>query len=446
MNPVLSPADVKGLPVVGETELLVAGGGPAGVTAAIEAASCGVKTWLVEAAGYLGGSRTLTAVDTFYGFFSPGNEPLRVVGGLPWRIASAIVEDGDAFYRPNTYGAGTGITYDVEALKRLLDRMALEAGVDLAYHSLVGEIVMEDGRMSEVVLSSKQGRLRVRCESIIDCTGDADLAAMAGAPFEMAGRKGRPIQSLTTIFFMVNVDEEAASKVTHSDLVTLMQEANAGGRFELPREDGSIHRTPHRGVMQANMVRIPRVDPTSVEQITKGEIEGRRQAAEYARFLREMVPGFERASLFATSHHIGVRESRRIIGEYVLTEEDVLGGAQFADQIGLCAAPIEDHHAGSDTRWVYVGGPGFYGLPYRTLVPRDVDWLLVAGRCFSATHGAQASARNSAQAMLTGEAAGRAMAIALTEGIPPRLIDVDRLRKQLLEEGAVLSDPPAAPR
>jgi hypothetical protein len=189
------------------------------------------------------------------------------------------------------------------------------------------------------------------------------------------------------------------------------------------------------------MVRVPNVDPTDPLEVTRAEIDGRRQAHEYARFLRELVPGYENSWLLATSHHIGVRESRRLLGEYVLTEDDVLAGRTFPDQIGLCAAPVEDHGPGRDTRWAHVGGDGFYGIPFRTLLPKRVQWLLVAGRCFSASHGAQASARNSGQAMLTGEACGVAMAMALATGHPPRDLDVAQLRTRLAAGGAMVDSP-----
>jgi hypothetical protein len=263
---------------------------------------------------------------------------------------------------------------------------------------------------------------------------------MAGAPFSLAGQDG-PIQSLTTVFFLGGVDIARAEAVSHQDLVSELKAANRHGQYHLPREDGSVHRTAYPGVMQANMVRVPDIDPTDPDQLTRAEIEGRKQSTEYFRFLHDRVPGFENAFLLATSHHIGVRESRRILGAYVLTEDDVVEGRQFPDQIGLCAAPVEDHRADRKTRWRYVGGPGYYGIPYRTLVPQSVQWMLVAGRCFSATHGAQASARNSAQAMLMGEAAGLAAALSLQTQVAPDNLDLPVLRDALRSQGAILDEP-----
>jgi hypothetical protein len=208
------------------------------------------------------------------------------------------------------------------------------------------------------------------------------------------------------------------------------------GRYALTRIEGSIHRTPHEGVMMALMTRVRKVDATDADQLSAAEREGRRQAHEYFRFLRERVPGYERAVLVSTSPAIGVRESRRIVGEHVLTGEEILTAAQFDDQIARCGAPIEEHHAGDDTRWVYLEEGATYGVPYRTLQPRDLDNVLVAGRCFSATHEAHASARSMATCMAMGQAAGTAAALA----DEPKRLDVGVLRARLRKDGADLGD------
>ena len=186
----------------------------------------------------------------------------------------------------------------------------------------------------------------------------------------------------------------------------------------------------------ALMTRMRGVDATDPDALTRAEIEGRRQCAEYARFLRERVPGFERAVVVSTSPAIGIRESRRIVGEVVLTADDVLGGRSFPDQIARCGAPIEDHHAGSDTRWAYVADGGAYGIPWRSLLPREVEGLVVAGRCFSATHDAHASARSMGTCMAMGQAAGTAAALSVARGVVPRELDPDVLRARLAADGA----------
>jgi hypothetical protein len=191
------------------------------------------------------------------------------------------------------------------------------------------------------------------------------------------------------------------------------------------------------------MTRIPNVDATDPEQLTRAEVEGRRQVREYARFLRDRVPGFETSVVVATSPAIGIRESRRIHGDYVLTRQDVLGGRRFDDEIALCGAPIEDHHAGGDTDWQYVHGSGVYGVPYRTLLPVGIEGMLVAGRCFSSTHDAHASARSMATCMAMGQSAGTAAALAVEAGDTPRGVDPTALRERLRSDGALLE--PAEP-
>jgi hypothetical protein len=234
------------------------------------------------------------------------------------------------------------------------------------------------------------------------------------------------------VFRVANVDVARAEAVPKQELWRLMREARDSGRYELTRIEGSVHRTPHEGVMMALMTRVRNVDATDADQLSSAEREGRRQAHEYFRFLRECVPGYERASLLSTSPAIGVRESRRIVGEHVLTADEVLVGTQFDDQIAHCGAPIEEHHAGEDTRWVYLEEGSTYGIPFRALQPRGLENVLVAGRCFSATHDAHASARSMGTCMAMGQAAGTAAALS----DEPARLDPQVLRARLSEDGA----------
>jgi hypothetical protein len=240
------------------------------------------------------------------------------------------------------------------------------------------------------------------------------------------------------LFKVANVDVAAASAVPKAELWARMREAAASGEYRLPRIEGSWHRTPFEGVALIHMTRIPNVDATDPEQLTAAEVEGRRQVREYHRFLRDRVPGFERSVVVATSPSIGVRESRRVHGDYRLTRDDVLGGCRFPDEIALCGAPIEDHGAGGGTEWRYVREGGVYGIPYRCLLPLGVEGLLVAGRCFSATHDAHASARSMATCMAMGQAAGTAAALSVATGRVPRALDVRAVRERLALGGALL--------
>lgn len=423
-------------------DVVVVGAGSAGASAAITAARQGVRTLLVDRLAFMGGTST-AVLDTFYAFYTPGEAPRRVVGGIGWEAVERLTAEGMAFERPNTYGAGTGVTYDQETLKVAWEQMAEDAGVKLLLHSWATGVRATADAVDAVRLWNKGGERWVEAEVVIDASGDADVAALAGADHDNAAQQGT-VQSLSTLFKVANVDIERASAVKKAELWDRMRDAAASGGYALPRIEGSWHRTPFQGVALIHMTRIPNVDATDPEQLTRAEVIGRRQAREYARFLRDRVPGFEASVVVATSPAIGVRESRRVHGEYMLTRDDVLTGRRFDDEIALCGAPIEDHHAGGDTDWQYVGEGGVYGIPYRCLVPAALDRLLVAGRCFSATHDAHASARSMATCMAMGQAAGTAAVMAVQGGSVPRAVDPVALRERLAADGALLEPMPAA--
>jgi glycine/D-amino acid oxidase-like deaminating enzyme len=422
-------------------DVVVVGSGSAGSTAAIAAGRYGARTLLIDRLPFLGGTST-AVLDTFYAFYTPGEAPRRVVGGIGWEVAERMKGAGVAFERPNTYGAGTGITYDPEFLKVTWERMAEEANVHVLLHTSVTGVEVHDGRVSSITIWNKAGQTRITANTFVDASGDADLCAMASVPYD--GPKNTPnLQSLSTIFRLANVDVERAAALPKTELWAMMRAAAAGGEYRLPRLEGSWHRTPYRGVVTIHMTRVPMVDATDPEQLTQAEIEGRRQVQEYHRFLRDRVPGFEQSVLVATSAAIGVRESRRVIGDYRLTSDDVLDQRRFDDEIALCGAPIEDHLSATDTRWTYVPQGGVYGIPYRCLLPAGVDGMLVAGRCFSSTHDAHASARSMATCMAMGQAAGTAAAMASAGHISPRSLAGAELRGRLAGDGALFEPLPA---
>ncbi len=422
------------IPDLPPTDVLVVGSGSAGATAAITAAHFGVSVTLVERYGFMGGIST-QVLDTFYGFYTPGSNPRKVVGGIPDLVVDELIKRKAAIYRPNTYGAGQGITYDPEILKVVWEQLATQVGVRLYYHALVVDVIREGDSIGGVVIASKAGLFRLLATVVIDASGDADVAARMDVPFESS--KDGPIQSLTTTFKLINVDIEKAKSVKKAELHAKMQQAAELG-YDLPRKEGSVHITPLPGVMATNMTRVRDVDPLDLYQLSKAEIEGRRQALEYARFLIEQIPGYEKAALGGLSTQIGIRESRRIFGEYRLTRADVLSARKFEDVIAQCGAPIEEHHAGQDTRWEYLPEGETYHIPYRCLLPQKVEGLLVAGRCLSADHDAHASVRSMGQCMAMGQAAGTAAVIALKHHCPPRAIPVPELQSELRKIGAVL--------
>ena len=430
---------------IGHYDVVIVGAGSAGSIAAIAASRQGSKALLVEKLPFLGGNST-AVLDTFYGFYSPGTKPKRVVASIPQEIVSRLTTLGPVIERPNMYGAGTGVTYIADHLKVVWDRIVTESGTDVLLHCSLQDVEVSDGVVRTLLLATKSGLRTVSATTFVDASGDGDLCHFAEFGYELAGEFSAA-QTLTSTFRMVNVDLDSRKQLTKEQLHDLMSKAANEG-YELPRRDGSDHVTPVDGMTATVMTRL---DSTfrdgsgqlhsilEPENLTTAEIEGRRQSLEYARFLTERVPGYERASLVGISTQIGLRETRRIFGDYRLNRDDVLSGQQFDDQIGLCAAPIEDHHSGDGTTWSYLPEGSAVGIPLRSLIVRDAQNVLVAGRCFSASHDAQASVRSMAQTMAMGQAAGTTagLASATTSGVVRSVAAVD-VRRVLRDAGAIL--------
>lgn len=433
---------------LGHFDLIVMGAGSAGACAAIAGARAGSKVLVIDRLPFIGGTST-AVLDTFYGFYTPGEQSKKIVGGIPDDVINELKKFGSMIERPNTYGAGTGVTYNPEHLKVVWESLIIKSGAKVLLHSLLQQVKVLDGRVQELILATRAGLCSVTGDFFIDATGDADLCNFAGFSYEKAGEIA-PAQTLTTTFKMVNVDLVERKKIKKEQLHQLMQEATNNG-YELPRKEGSDHITPVANTTATVMTRLDSVRKNNKGEIesvlddpfflTDSEIAGRKQAAEYARFLVDKVPGYKNSSIYGFSTLIGVRETRRVYGDYRVTKEDVLEAKQFEDQIGLCGAPIEDHHSGDGTNWIYLPAGSAVGIPLRSLIVKDSINTMVIGRCFSATHDAHASIRSMAQCMAMGVAAGVAGSVALAAKKEIRSIIFPEIRKKIADTGAILEAP-----
>ena len=430
---------------LGHFQVVVMGAGSAGSCAAIAAARAGAQVIIIDRLPFVGGTST-GVLDTFYGFYTPGEISKKIVGGIPDDVVTGLSKFGSMLERPNTYGAGTGITYNPEHLKVVWEDLLQESGVKILLHALLQEVEVRDGRVVALQLATRAGRVRVSGDNFIDASGDADLSHFAGFSFEKAGDIA-PAQTLTTTFKMVNVDIKERKTISKDQLHMLMAEAISQG-YELPRREGSDHITTVPNSTATVMTRLDsiRKDKNGNLQsvlddpyfLTEAEIEGRRQAVEYARFLVERVPGYQNSSIYGFSTMIGIRETRRVYGDYRITKEEVLSAAQFDDQIALCGAPIEDHKSGDGTNWQYLPEGSAVGIPLRTLIVKDSLNTMVVGRCFSATHDAHASIRSMGQCMAMGVAAGITSALAIAKSTDIRQLPFTEIRGAISNTGAIL--------
>jgi hypothetical protein len=444
MMPFINPHQI---PLLAQTDILVIGAGSAGCLAALAAAHTGkYQVMLVERYGFAGGTST-QMLDTFYGFFTPGEAPKKIVAGLPDTIVNELNKTGDIFLRPNTYGAGTGVNYNPERLKQVWDQKILAAGIRFLLHTTLVDVVMEEAKEISCIFWNKGGFHVVKTKRVIDASGDADFCHLAGYPYEVAGEL-EPAQSMTTTFRMCNVDLEKFKQAGGKQMLQeKMRAATETGKHPLPRKEGSAHEMCMPGCVSTVAVKVSGLRALDAEELTQAEIEGRSQAFIYEDFFRQEVPGYEASRIIGLSHQIGVRETRRVYGESRLTKAHCLSGHMPPDRILLCGAPIEDHRKGEngeeETSWQYIPDNGVYGVPYGTLVPAGSDRVWVAGRCFSATHDAHASCRSMAQTMAMGQAAGLAAVLSLEADMAANTLDIPQLQAKLHQIGAILDKPDA---
>ena len=419
------------------TDVAVVGGGPAGVACARAAAEAGADVVLVERHGFLGGNLTAALVGTLGGLFVKKEEGFdHVVGGLPRECADTLAGRGQAF-GPVPWEETAVMPYVPYGLKALYDEWMEDAGVRVLLHACLGSVNREGNRIESISVHRKDGAMTLQAGVFVDASGDGDLAFLAGAPMQ-----GSPVQFPSMNFYMANVNIAEALTAGLSTLKTLIREALESGEYDLPRDGGAVIPTMRPGEVIVAMGRISLdgrpVDCADPEELAFAEREGRRQARRLAEFLKAKMPGFAEAYLQDTPAQVGVRATRRLQGRYLLTREDVLQAASFDDAVCRSAWPVELHAEGKATVLEFPPPGKYYQVPYRCLLPLDVENLLVAGRCLSSTFEGQASARVSATCMAMGEAAGTAAVLSLDQGGRPAEVETSALQAKLGERGALV--------
>jgi FAD dependent oxidoreductase len=405
-------------PLFGEFDVVVLGGGPAGLAAAVSASRGGARTLLIERYGFLGGMGTAGGVTNFAGLYGKRDGQMQqLVHGVVGELLSRI----DALGGLNTPQDGLQgrirvRSYDVSAYKCAADEWLLAGGVQLLFHAVAVGVVMDGARVDCLLVETKSGRRAIRATQFIDASGDGDLAHFAGVAYELGDGAGDALYP-STMFRVGQVDAARAQAAIGEFKAIDALMAQAASRYDFPRQGAILRPQKNPSEWRANVTQLRNaqgraVDATDAVQLSAAEVEGRRQIVQYMRFLRTEVPGFEKAEMLDIAPQVGVRETRRVLASYCLTGDDVLTGARFDDTIGLNAWPLEMHVAGR-IEWAFPHDAhnSFNQLPWRMLVPPQVPNLLVAGRCAGMTHAGQSAARVSGACFVMGQAAGTAAAL-----------------------------------
>ena len=463
----------KKIPVYASPDVLVVGAGPAGIGAAISAARNGANVMLLERYGFLGGNLTIAMVNPMFTFHDVKGK--QVIRGIAGELVDRLVQlkSSQGHVTDLTFDNASMTPFDPEGMKYLLFQMVTEAGVDLLLHSWAVGVTREGSRVSSVIIENKSGRQAIVPKYIIDCSADADIAAMAGAPF-VKGREEDGAMQPVTLFFriggidMTNLrhwmknnrdllkdsptdDEIDSSKaIAFLGLKQLVKMGMEKGEF--PKDAAPrilFYELPQEGQIAVNATRLQGIDGTNAADLTRAEVETRIQAWEIHKFLQKYVGGFEKSYILDTGAQVGVRETRHIRGDYQLTEDDVLANRAFPDGIA-CGTFAIDIHPPEGEQQVFTGsGKAVYEVPYRTLLPQGLDNVLVAGRSISATHAAFGSSRVMATCMAIGQGAGIAIAGLLPNNGNVRSVDVADVRSKLIAQGqyllGVADDQPADP-
>lgn len=441
------------IPVLMNVDIVVVGGGTTGPFAAISAARQGKKVVMIERFGSLGGNLTL-GLNT-----KPSGA---LVGGLPlevWNLARSVGGAGDDYMAmTKTGGVKIASPCDPEMMKILLTRLCVDSGVQILFETLALGPLVENGTVTGIIIENKAGRQFIGAEVVIDCSADADIAAQANVPFVMGdGKQDTTMQPVSMYYTMNKVnlkrladwarttDDVPAQAVPDTEegleyglwltgFTGMLRKFEADTGIKLQRDNITLKTAD--GLMYVNGTRVLGVDVFNPVEFTAAIVECYRQIEAVSKFLRENVPGFENATIGQIAPVLGVRETRHIQGEYVLTGKDSQGGTRFDDTIAADASALDIHDPkGGDVDFRSMQP---YEIPYRSLVPLGVEQLLVAGRCISADHDAHARSRNMPACMATGQAAGIAAAVAINEGVPVRAVPVNKVQEILRNMGMPL--------
>jgi len=434
-----------------DTDVLVVGGGAAGVAAAHTAARQGLKVLVLERYGFCGGGAVAGLSGTICGLYlaheDPARAPERLVHGFVDQFIAAMESRG-GLTDPVLYGLTHTRVHEPHTWRECAEGLLASQGVRVLYHTVVTDVLMEGGeRIAGVMAYTKQGKLEVRAKITIDASGDADLAAMAGLDTRV-GQDGQ-VQNPTMIFRLAGVDvarflaEYGDDSILPAHVVELIRSCDAAGDYRLPRAKVFLFPTPRPNELICNATRVVGADgrelnPLRAVDFTEAEIEGRKQVREYERFFRDHLVGCEQAYLNDTGVQVGVRQTRQIVGVQTLRNQDVVVGTKYRDGIARSAWPIE-LHSGEKPRlsWLF---DDYYEIPYGCFVPPRGESLLFAGRCLSAEHEAMASARVTAQCFSYGHAIGHAAALAVKENLVAREIEGRDIRELVNRDGAQLGD------
>lgn len=425
----------KEIPVIAEADVLVVGGGPGGMSAAVMAARQGVKVVLAERYGCAGGMASFGEVTPFMANHLRGETLDRPVFvdwcRKMWEYRDDEVKEAvfDEKVIP-----GTRISKDVAMLA--MEDLLLEAGVKVIYHHNLVDVIKDGDRISAAVFSSKSGLCAICAREYVDGTGDGDLAVLAGCDFEFGNEDGF-CQPMTLCFKLGGVD--AARMPDRAGINRLYDEAKAAGEIVCPRENVLWFLTLEKDVIHFNTTRIIKKSGVNGLDLSDAEIEGRRQLRDFLKFLRRHVPGFEHACIHSIAHHVGIRESRRIIGECFQTVDDFTSARKYADGIAKVRYPIDIHNpSGSGTIIKTLPETEWYEISFRSLIPKKCSNLLMGCRAISIDHALHSSARVMPPVCSIGQAAGMGAAMAVKANCAPAGLDGVEVRKNLAAAGADL--------